>query len=80
MWGPGSCRTVHGVPAPLSLRDFGHAEVFCPFSNTTAAAAAAAAVAAAAAAAEIARSSQLSSSFAGQAVQYVMAGGRASPS
>jgi hypothetical protein len=71
-----------------SLRDFGHVEVLCPFSNIPAAAvsaaaaastlaAAAAAVAAAAAAAEIARSSQLSSSIAGQAVQYVMTGGMA---
>jgi hypothetical protein len=46
-----------------SFRDFAHVGILCTFSNITAAG--------------IARSSQLSSSLAGQAVQYVMAGGTA---
>jgi hypothetical protein len=76
---------VHGVPALPSLCDFGHVEVLYPFSNTVyqqqqQQQVVAAAVVAAAAAAEMAKSSQLNSSFAGQAVQYFVAGGKASPS
>jgi hypothetical protein len=55
-------------PLP-SLHDFGHVDVLSAFSNISAAAAA-----------DISRSSQLSIPVAGQAVQYVMAGGTARPS
>ncbi len=55
-------------PLP-SLRHFGHVSVLCTFRYKPAGATAG-----------IARSSQLSSSLAGQAVQYVMAGGTARPS
>ncbi len=52
------------LPSLCDLTDFSQVGILCTFSNITAAAAAG-----------IARSSQLSSFLAGQAVQYIMAGG-----